>query len=244
MTPWQEVQGLGRQAFYNATGAVTGQPGYIQGRTVWGTRYQLPPQFSGNAAGTTVDYGGTNYIVNADGTMSPAGQSVANATRYQLPEQVGGSTPGTTVAYGGANYVVNADGTMSPVPAVTQPTANAERFQLPAEFSGNAPGTTVNYGGTNYIVNADRTMSPTSAMVPGQPGGYSFPATPGREQRAMYIAPGAIRNQPVYASPTTTSATQYQLPAQFSGTAPGTTITYGGANYVINNNGTMSPAAR
>src|SRR5262245_11825570 len=133
---------------------------------------------------------------------------------------------------------------MSPVAAATQPAANAVRYQLPAQFGGNAPGTTVNYGGTNYIVNADRTMSPTSAMVAGQPGGYGYPATPGTERRAMYMAPGAVRNQPVYASPQTSSATQYQLPAQFRESAPGTTLTYGGANYVINNDGTMSPTAR
>lgn len=241
VTPRQAVQGMERQAIYNAAGAVTGQPGYMPGQAAWGTRYQLPAQFSRNAPGTTVNYGGTNYFVNADGTMSPATQPAANAMRYQLPGQFGGSTPGTTVTYGGANYVVNADGTMSPVAAATQPAANAVRYQLPAQFGGSAPGTTVNYDGTNYIVNADGTMSPASSMVASQPGGYVYPST---ERRAMYIAPGAVRNQPVYASPQTTSATQYQLPAQFNGSAPGTTVNYGGANYVINNDGTMSPAAR
>jgi hypothetical protein len=244
VTPGQAVQGMERQAIYNAAGAVTGQPGSMPGQAAWGTRYQLPGQFSGNAPGTTVNYGGTNYIVNAGGTMSPAAQSGANAMRYQLPGQFGGSTPGTTVTYGGANYVVNTDGTMSPVAAATQPAANAVRYQLPGQFSGNAPGTTVTYGGANYIVNADGTMSPTSAMVAGQPGGYEYPATPGTERRAMYVAPGTVGNQPVYASPQTASATQYQLPAQFSESAPGTTVTYGGASYVINNGGTMSPVAR
>jgi hypothetical protein len=244
VTPGQAVRGIERQAMYNAAGAVTGQPGYMPGQAAWGTRYRLPAQFSGNAPGTTVNYGGTNYFVNADGTMSPASQSGANAMRYRLPAQFGGSTPGTAVTYGGSNYVVNADGTMSPVAAATQPAANAVRYQLPAQFSGSAPGTTVNYDGANYIVNADGTMSPTSAMVAGQPGGYGYPATPGTERRAMYIAPGAVRNPPAYASPQTTSATRYQVPAQFSDSAPGTTITYGGANYVINDDGTMSPTDR
>jgi len=144
-----------RQALYNVSGGAIGQPRYMPGQAAWGTRYQLPGQFSGNAPGTTVNYGGTNYTVNSDGTMSPATQSGANAMRYQLPGQ----------------------------------------------FRGNAPGTTVNYGGTNYTVNSDGTMSPTSTMAAGQPAGNGNPATSETERRAMYNAPGAVRNQPVYASP-------------------------------------------
>jgi len=37
------------------------------------------------------------------------------------------------------------------------------------------------------------------------------------------------------------AAQRYQLPAQYAGTAPGTTIAYGGASYVVNPDGTMSP---
>jgi len=40
------------------------------------------------------------------------------------------------------------------------------------------------------------------------------------------------------------NAVRYQIPAQFAGSAPGTTVNYGGANYVINNDNTMSPVAR
>lgn len=243
-TPGQALQGMERQAINNAAGAVTGQPGYMPGQAASGARYQLPGQFSGNAPGTTVNYGGTNYVVNADGTMSPAAQSGANATRYRLPGQFGGSAPGTTVTYGGANYLINNDGTMSPVAAATQPAANAMRYQLPTQFNGSAPGATINYNGANYIVNADGTMSPTSAIVAGQPGVYASPATPEMERGAMYVAPGAARNPPVYASPQSTSATQYQVPAEFGEKAPGTTITYRGAKYVVNDGGTMSPVAR
>jgi hypothetical protein len=94
-------------------------------------RYQLPGQFSGNAPGTTVNYGGTNYVVNADGTMSPAAaaaqpsvaqpaaaQPAANGARFQLPAQFSATQPGTIVNYGGTAYLVNADGTMSPTAAV------------------------------------------------------------------------------------------------------------------------------
>jgi hypothetical protein len=37
---------------------------------------------------------------------------------------------------------------------------------------------------------------------------------------------------------------RYQVPAQFATSAPGTAVTYGGANYVINSDNTMSPAVR
>jgi len=243
-TPGQALQGMERQAIYNAAGTVTGQPGYMPGQAASGARYQLPTQFNASAPGTTVNYGGTNYVVNADGTMSPAGQWGANGMRYRLPGQFGGSAPGSTVTYGGANYVVNNDGTMSPVAAATQPVANAVRYQLPTQFSGSAPGATINYNGANYIVNADGTMSPTSAIVAGRPGVDGSPMTPETERGAMYVAPGPARNQPVYASPQSTSATQYQVPAEFSEKAPGTTITYRGAKYVVNDDGTMSPVAR
>jgi len=239
-TPGQVLQGMQRQAFYNAAGTVTGQPGYMPGQAAWGTQYQMPAHLSGYAPGTTVNYGGTSYTVNANGTMSPAAQWGGNAMTYQLPGQFERTTPGTIVAYGGASYVVNANGTMSPVPP-SQPAGNAVRYQVPAHLSGYAPGTTLNYGGMNYIVNADGTMSQTSGMFAGQPRGYEYPTM---ERQAMYVAPGAFTNQPVYASAQTTSATQYQLPSQFSETAPGSIVTYGGTHYVVNNGGTMSPAAR
>ena len=38
------------------------------------------------------------------------------------------------------------------------------------------------------------------------------------------------------------NALGYQIPAQFAGSAPGSTIAYGGVNYVINNDNTMSPS--
>ena len=107
-TPGQAVQGMQRQAINSMTSAITGQPAM---------RYQLPPQLASSAPGTTVSYGGANYVVNADGTMSPAAaaaQPAANAVRYQIPAQLASSAPGTTVSYGGATYVINNDNTMSP----------------------------------------------------------------------------------------------------------------------------------
>jgi hypothetical protein len=116
-TPRQALQGMERQAISSVTSTVTGQPGYGPGQAGSGVRYQLPAQFAASAPGTTVNYGGVNYVVNADRTMSPVGaaaQPAANAARYQVPSQFAASVPGTTVNYGGTNYVINADRTMSP----------------------------------------------------------------------------------------------------------------------------------
>jgi hypothetical protein len=202
-TPRQAVQGIERQTINNATNAITGQPGP---------------------------------------TMSQGG----SATRYQVPAQFAGSAPGTTVNYGGTNYTVNADGTMSPAAAAAQPAATATRYRIPSQFTASAPGSTVNYGGTNYVVNADRTMSPVAA-VPGQPGGYGLPATPrqalqGMERRAFYGPTNAMSAQPGSVAMPAAPARRYHLPSRFTATAPGTIINYGGVNYVVNANRTMSPA--
>ena len=162
-TPRQAVQGMERQAI----NSVTGQPAYMP-QAGSAVRYQLPPQYAASAPGTTVNYGGANYVINADRTMSPvaaaaqpaAAQPAANAARYQIPPQYAASAPGTTVTYGGANYVINADRTMSPAAAAAQPAANATRYQIPAQFAGSAPGSTISYGGANYVINNDNTMSP------------------------------------------------------------------------------------
>jgi hypothetical protein len=177
------LQGIERQAINNATNTITGQPGYMPSQTASTMRYQLPPQYAASAPGTTVSYGGANYIVNADRTMSPAAataQPAANAMRYQLPPQFASAAPGTTVTYGRATYVVNADRTMSPAaaasasatqPAAVQPSPPATRYLIPAELAGNTSGSTVNYGGTTYLINNDNTMSPTTRYQAARPPG-------------------------------------------------------------------------
>ena len=91
---------------------------YPQQQPAAAQRYQLPTQYAGTAPGSTVAYGGANYVVNADGTMSPRtaapAQPRANTLRYRIPAQYAGTAPGSTVTYGGANYVINNDNTMSP----------------------------------------------------------------------------------------------------------------------------------
>lgn len=94
------------------------QPGYgPQGYGASAQRYQLPPQYSGYAPGTSLNYGGATYVINPDRTMSLASvaQPAAPAQRYQIPAQFAGARPGSTVTYGSANYAINPDRTMSPV---------------------------------------------------------------------------------------------------------------------------------
>ncbi len=181
-------------------------------------------------------------------TSAVTGQPATSATRYQLPAQFATSAPGTTVTYAGANYVVNADRTMSPTGATAQPAVAATRYQIPAQFAGTAPGTTVTYGGTNYVINNNNTMSPV-AQAPGgilsQPLAPAVATSPrqalqGMERQAINRMTNAGAIQAGYVP---TSAVRYQIPAQFAASAPGTTVSYRGANYVINANGTMSPAA-
>ena len=94
------------------------QSGYYPQQPAASPRYQLPAQYAGTATGTAVFYGGQNYVINADRTMSPgpaaSTQPRANAPRYQIPAQFAGTTPGSTVTYGGTNYVINYDNTMTP----------------------------------------------------------------------------------------------------------------------------------
>jgi hypothetical protein len=34
-------------------------------------RYLVPPEYAGTPAGSVINYGGANYVINGDGTMSP-----------------------------------------------------------------------------------------------------------------------------------------------------------------------------
>ncbi len=198
----------------------------VTGRTAPVVPGQPGAMVPGQPAGLTVPttpgqalQGMERQAIN-NATSAVTGQPAAMATsgaRYQLPAQFAASAPGTTVSYNGANYVVNANRTMSPATAMaaaTQPAANAVRYQLPAQFAGSAPGTTISYGGANYVVNANRTMSPVAAAA----------------------QPAAVQPSP--------AATRYLIPADLAGSGPGSTASYGGASYVINNDNTMSPAPR
>lgn len=90
------------------------QPGYRQDQQV--QRYQLPAQYSGYAPGSQLTYGGASYVVNQDGTMSPATRPLPAPAvqRYQIPAQYAGAAPGSVINYGSASYTINSDRTMSP----------------------------------------------------------------------------------------------------------------------------------
>jgi len=90
-------------------------------------RYQLPAQFAGTAPGSVVSYGGANYIVGNDGTMTaysgtaqtpantrPAAGGVVASRRYQIPAEFAGTASGYIITYGGRNYLTGDDGTMTP----------------------------------------------------------------------------------------------------------------------------------
>jgi hypothetical protein len=89
-------------------------------------RYQLPAQFGGAAPGSVVSYGGANYLVGNDGTMSaysgpaqtpantqPAASGGVASQRYQIPAEFAGTAPGYIITYGGRNYLTGDNGTMT-----------------------------------------------------------------------------------------------------------------------------------
>ncbi|WP_406694802.1 hypothetical protein V5E97_27535 [Singulisphaera sp. Ch08] len=225
---------LGGQVQNNLSNAVLGQPAAVPGQPgavlPGQTGAVVPGQPAGYVAPATPRQalqGVAGQVIN-NAASTITGQpgfmpsQSTSAVRYGLPPQYAASAPGSTVSYGGANYVVNADRTMSPATAAAQPAANAKRYGLPPQYAASAPGSTVSYGGANYVVNADRTMSPATAAV--QP-----------------TADAAVRSAAVQPSP---AASRYLIPAELAGSGPGRTVSYGGANYVINNDNTMSPTAR
>jgi len=91
-------------------------------------------------------------------------------------------------------------------------TGGGQLYQIPAGYAAYGPGTTINYGGASYVVGGDGTMTPAA-------GGY--------QQQAAVSQP--------------TAPQRYQIPAGYEAYGPGTLINYGGANYVIGGDGTMSP---
>jgi hypothetical protein len=144
-----------------------------------------------------------------------------------LPGQPGAVVPGQPAGYGfpatprqalqgmERQVINNATNTVTGQPGyMPSQAASAVRYGLPPQFAASAPGTTVSYNGASYVVNADRTMSPAAAAA----------------------QPAAVQPSP--------PATRYLIPAELAGSGPGTRVSYGGANYVINNDNTMSAAPR
>jgi len=133
-----------------------------------GQRYQLPAGYEAYGPGTTISYGGANYVIGDDGTMAASAGGSQGALqptasqRYRIPAGYEAYGPGTTISYGGASYVIGGDGTMAASAGGSQgsfqPTA-PQRYQIPAGYEAYGPGTLINYGGANYIIGGDGTMS-------------------------------------------------------------------------------------
>ena len=141
-----------------------------------GQRYQIPGGYA-NSPGSVINYGGTSYQINYDGTMSPYSgvqqtsyqptQTQSNGQRYQIPAGYQGYSVGSVISYGGNSYQIGADGTMTASSSTTNTTttaasqpASGQRYQVPAEYAGTAAGYIINYGGANYLTAGDGTMTP------------------------------------------------------------------------------------
>jgi hypothetical protein len=145
--------------------------------------------------------------------------------RFQVPAGYASYPAGTAINYGGASYVIAGDGTIvsyAGAPqgsAVSQPAytgpVSGQRYQVPSGYESYAAGTTINYGGASYVIAGDGTMTVYTAA-----------------QQA------AVSTQPASSGPI--SGQRYQVPAEFATSAAGTSVTYGGHKYLINNDLTMT----
>jgi hypothetical protein len=86
-----------------------------------GQAYQIPDGYGNQAAGTTIAYGGTSYVIQANGTMlqatgstdmPSAGSGAGSGQLYQIPAGYAGYSAGTPITYGGNNYTIGLNGTM------------------------------------------------------------------------------------------------------------------------------------
>ena len=83
-------------------------------------------------------------------------------------------------------------------------------YQIPDGYTGYGSGTLINYGGFNYVIQGDGTM--------------------------LLAADSAVTTQ---ASEQPTAGQPYQVPTDFASSDAGTLISYGGADYVAQGDGTM-----
>jgi hypothetical protein len=76
-----------------------------------GQAYQVPDGYAGYAAGTVISYGGSNYTIGSNGTMTLADQGAGQT--YQVPDGYASYAAGTVISYGGSNYTIGSNGTMT-----------------------------------------------------------------------------------------------------------------------------------
>ncbi len=187
-----------------AQGPVAGQP------------YQIPAGYESYGAGTLISYGGSNYVIQGDGTMLLAQQTGDASTDpgpsagqpYQVPAGYETYGAGTLISYGGLNYVIQSDSTMllqqdgdsSVAVDYTAGPVPDQPYQIPADFAGSAPGTVISYGGSSYAIQSDGTM------LVQQPGGFAYNSfysqpgtsgsnwTPGVSNNSSNFPPGVVTN--------------------------------------------------
>lgn len=177
-------------------------------------QYSTPGPYGGpNSASSP----GNRGMYNNQPNWAPYGQPNYNPNAY--PQTGSGNpaynpNPYPQYGYGNQSYIQRRPQNFNQQPQQNGVVQNSgQRYQVPAQYAGYPAGSVVNYGGTSYVVSGDGTMSPSSGS-------------------------GAGSTQP---SPAQTPGQRFQIPAQYSGTAPGHVINYGGTNYLTNQDGTMSP---
>ncbi len=143
--------------------------------------------------------------------MGTPAQSQVPGQPYQIPSGYEGAPVGASVSYGGAYYVIQGNGTMllqqdQGGQADQSGQMDQTAYQIPDGYGGYAQGTTISYGGANYVIQGNGTMIPAGGYADGG-GGYSV-----------------------------VDQTAYQIPAGYGGYADGSTLSYGGADYVVQNN--------
>ncbi len=137
-----------------------------------GQPYQVPAGYEGYSAGTLINYGGANYVIQGNGTMLLAAQGSMDdsgqATQaYQVPAGYEGYSAGTLINYGGTNYQIQDNGTMVLTDAAQATAGNSggpqataggytavdnTQYQTPAGYGGYSAGSVVNYGGSDYMI--------------------------------------------------------------------------------------------
>jgi hypothetical protein len=133
--------------------------------------YQVPAGFEGSPAGSVIDYGGNNYVIQGDGTMlavSAGGSGTAD------------NSGGDTTADNSGNYVPeysspDSSGYADNSSGYVDNTA----YQIPSGYeSSYAAGTPISYGGYDYIAQGNGTMfMVNSGLGLGYSGiGYQIPA--------------------------------------------------------------------
>jgi hypothetical protein len=179
------IQGDGTMLLAQQTGDTSTDPGPSVDQP-----YQVPTGYESYGAGTSINYGGFNYVIQSDGTMllqQDGDSSVAvdytsgpvPDQPYQIPADYAGSAPGTVISYGGSSYAIQSDGTM----LLQQPAGFAYNsfYSQPGTSGSNwTPGVATNSSNFRPGVVTNGRPGPTfrpggQTLQPGyRPGGVGY----------------------------------------------------------------------